>query len=189
MAQSIESYIDSHKTDVDKWLVALFGLYVSKCYETDKTAAQYVNSGRVCSDARRIHKVLEVLRHYNLIDDCRTAYGNRHYGYSSRYDKDSYDILVNREAFLKMAPQYAEPHEFDTTPPDKSTDRVKGYPTIDNLTYQGRLHLFFNPDVKEGNVEHFYNLIQLDGFNPLVIKEIRFTPKDVKKQIEILDSK
>ncbi|MFO7895391.1 MAG: hypothetical protein R6U84_00470 [Candidatus Cloacimonadales bacterium] len=41
-----------------------------------------------------------------------------------------------------------------------------------------RLDLFFNPDLKQNNVEHFYNLIQLDGFNPLVIKEILFSIKD-----------
>lgn len=38
-----------------------------------------------------------------------------------------------------------------------------------------RKDLLFNPDVQEGNVEQFYNLIQLDGFNPLVIKEKRFS--------------
>ncbi len=37
-----------------------------------------------------------------------------------------------------------------------------------------RNDLFFNPDVKENNVEQFYDLIQLDGFNPLVIRETRF---------------
>jgi hypothetical protein len=37
-----------------------------------------------------------------------------------------------------------------------------------------RCDLFFNPDVADNNVLQFYNLIQLDGFNPLVIKESRF---------------
>ena len=41
-----------------------------------------------------------------------------------------------------------------------------------------RNDLFFNPDVKESNVVHFSNLIQLDGFNPLVIKETRFKVKE-----------
>ncbi len=41
-----------------------------------------------------------------------------------------------------------------------------------------RCDLFFNPDVKDSNIKHFYNLIQLDGFNPLVIKEIRFSPNN-----------
>ncbi|MFW6389869.1 MAG: hypothetical protein ACOCZT_02015, partial [Halanaerobiales bacterium] len=34
---------------------------------------------------------------------------------------------------------------------------------------------FFNPEVKEYNIKTFVNLIQLDGYNPLVIKGSRFT--------------
>lgn len=49
-----------------------------------------------------------------------------------------------------------------------------------------RCDLFFNPDVQKGNVEHFYNLIQLDGFNPLVIKEKRFSIVDSEKLRNIL---
>ncbi|GFO67227.1 hypothetical protein GMLC_08060 [Geomonas limicola] len=40
-----------------------------------------------------------------------------------------------------------------------------------------RSDLFFNPDVRDTNVICFYNLIQLDGFNPLVLKEVRFRSK------------
>ncbi|MBN2830109.1 MAG: cellobiose phosphorylase [Candidatus Cloacimonetes bacterium] len=49
-----------------------------------------------------------------------------------------------------------------------------------------RSDLFFNPDVKDSNIEHFYNLIQLDGFNPLVIKEIRFAVKYVENLESVL---
>jgi hypothetical protein len=50
-----------------------------------------------------------------------------------------------------------------------------------------RNDLFFNPDVKENNVVQFYNLIQLDGFNPLVIKETRFSLKDEVKVKPLLN--
>jgi hypothetical protein len=49
-----------------------------------------------------------------------------------------------------------------------------------------RCDLFFNPDVREGNLLQFFNLIQLDGFNPLVIKEIRFSCPEASKLDEIL---
>ena len=32
-----------------------------------------------------------------------------------------------------------------------------------------RSDIFFNPEVKEDNIERFFNLVQLDGFNPLVV--------------------
>jgi len=52
-----------------------------------------------------------------------------------------------------------------------------------------RNDLLFNPDVKEDNVEQFYNLVQLDGFNPLVIKETRFRLKEVQKLSSVLGKK
>lgn len=41
-----------------------------------------------------------------------------------------------------------------------------------------RSDLFFNPDVRTDNLDQFVNLIQLDGFNPLVIKETSYRVKD-----------
>lgn len=38
-----------------------------------------------------------------------------------------------------------------------------------------RLDVWFNPDVKEENVITFFNLLQLDGFNPLVVKPASFS--------------
>ncbi|MFO7810361.1 MAG: hypothetical protein R6V47_03195 [Candidatus Delongbacteria bacterium] len=49
-----------------------------------------------------------------------------------------------------------------------------------------RNDLFFNPDVRENNVFQFYKLIQLDGFNPLVIRETRFDVKDDVKLRSLL---
>ncbi|WP_460055967.1 hypothetical protein [Spirochaeta dissipatitropha] len=37
-----------------------------------------------------------------------------------------------------------------------------------------RNDLFVNPDLKDHNVRHFYNMIQLDGFNPLLIKPVKY---------------
>lgn len=45
-----------------------------------------------------------------------------------------------------------------------------------DINQNRRSDLFFNPDIGAANIEHFYNLIQLDGFNPLVLKEVRFVP-------------
>ena len=37
-----------------------------------------------------------------------------------------------------------------------------------------RCDLYFNPEVRDKNLAQFYDLIQVDGYNPLVIKELRF---------------
>jgi len=58
------------------------------------------------------------------------------------------------------------------------TPYSQGNGNFRDVNQNRRCDLFFDPDGQEGNVEHFYNLIQLDGFNPLVIKEIHFTVKD-----------
>lgn len=49
-----------------------------------------------------------------------------------------------------------------------------------------RCDLFFNPAVGDTNVIQFYDLIQLDGFNPLIIKETHFTISDTARRDEIL---
>lgn len=49
-----------------------------------------------------------------------------------------------------------------------------------------RCDLFFNPDVKDTNLVQFYDLIQVDGFNPLVIKELRFGITDPDRLNAIL---
>lgn len=48
-----------------------------------------------------------------------------------------------------------------------------------DINQNRRSDLFFNPDIRESNVEHFYNLIQLDGYNPLVLKEILYAVEDL----------
>jgi len=55
------------------------------------------------------------------------------------------------------------------------TNYSQGNANFRDINQNRRSDLFFNPDIHEDNVEYFYNLIQLDGFNPLVLKEIRFT--------------
>ncbi|MBU1867023.1 MAG: hypothetical protein KKD13_00940, partial [Candidatus Margulisbacteria bacterium] len=38
-----------------------------------------------------------------------------------------------------------------------------------DINQNRRNDLFFNPEIKESNIVRFFNLIQLDGFNPLVV--------------------
>ena len=55
-----------------------------------------------------------------------------------------------------------------------------------DINQNRRSDLFFNPDVQSGNLEHFVNLIQLDGFNPLVIKEVKYSLEDVSRGRDVL---
>lgn len=42
-----------------------------------------------------------------------------------------------------------------------------------------RNDVFFNPDIKDFNILNFYNLIQADGYNPLILKGVKFKLKEV----------
>ena len=66
------------------------------------------------------------------------------------------------------------------------THYSQGNGNFRDVNQNRRCDLFFNPDVREGNVKHFYDLIQLDGFNPLVIREVRYTNNYVEKVNSIL---
>jgi hypothetical protein len=50
-----------------------------------------------------------------------------------------------------------------------------------DLNQNRRNDLWFNPEIKEENIVDLLNLIQLDGFNPLVIKGTSFTITDESK--------
>lgn len=62
-----------------------------------------------------------------------------------------------------------------------------------DINQNRRSDLFFNPAIGSDNIEYFYNLIQPDGFNPLVLKETSFkvTDKDklINELIAVIDSK
>ncbi len=43
-----------------------------------------------------------------------------------------------------------------------------------DINQNRRLDVIFNPKIKDYNIKHFMNLIQLDGYNPLSVKETGF---------------
>ncbi len=43
-----------------------------------------------------------------------------------------------------------------------------------DINQNRRNDLFFNPDVNSSNIQRFFNLIQLDGFNPLVVLPTKY---------------
>ena len=137
MAQSTESYIAAHQDDVDKWLLDFFGHYIRRNLKGFET----VNSDRICSDARRVHKMLEVLRHYNLMSSCQITHTPYRYGYKTT---SSYNITMDVKAFKKVAKQYAEPFNFGTKAPLHNADRVSGYPKIAVINSRGLIHYYFN---------------------------------------------
>ena len=66
------------------------------------------------------------------------------------------------------------------------TNYSQGNGNFRDVNQNRRNDLFFNPDVGSGNIEHFYNLIQLDGFNPLIVKPSSFRTKNKQKLNRIL---
>ncbi len=74
-------------------------------------------------------------------------------------------------------------NDFRLTP----TPYSQGNGNYRDINQNRRSDLLFNPDVGAHNVEYFYNLIQLDGFNPLVLKETRFDINDRQQLDSVLD--
>lgn len=66
------------------------------------------------------------------------------------------------------------------------TPYSQGNGNFRDVNQNRRSDVWFNPEVGDGNVRQFYDLIQLDGFNPLVIKELRFAVADPSRRDEIL---
>jgi len=52
-----------------------------------------------------------------------------------------------------------------------------------------RNDIFFNPEIKDFNILYFYNLQQADGYNPLVLKGLKFRLKEAHYLKDILKGK
>jgi hypothetical protein len=54
-----------------------------------------------------------------------------------------------------------------------------------DINQNRRNDLFFNPDVNSSNIQRFFNLIQLDGFNPLIVLPSKYfiASKDTAEKI------
>ncbi|OGB86825.1 hypothetical protein A3H38_01710 [candidate division WOR-1 bacterium RIFCSPLOWO2_02_FULL_46_20] len=50
-----------------------------------------------------------------------------------------------------------------------------------DINQNRRNDIFFNPEIGEENIIHFFNLIQLDGFNPLVVLGIKYFIKSEER--------
>jgi len=133
MAISIERYISKNENEVSKWICNLYSKYIFRILSKDER--KEVLLSEVCHDERRKHKVLEVLRHLNVIS--HSVY--------SEYKKD-FSLTVNHEKFLETAHEYAEPFKFEIKVPDKETDRVLGYPTLNNISKKGLIDIYLNLD-------------------------------------------
>ena len=67
-----------------------------------------------------------------------------------------------------------------------ATNYSQGNGNFRDVNQNRRNDLLINPDVQESNVEHFFNLIQLDGFNPLIVKPTSFSVRNRKALDRVL---
>ncbi len=74
-------------------------------------------------------------------------------------------------------------NDFRLTP----TPWSQGNGNFRDVNQNRRCDLFYNPEVGADNVKQFADLIQLDGFNPLVVKETRFQIQHLDQVSGILD--
>ena len=183
MAISIESYINSNEQTVNKWLINLFSKYVEKLLLKKEDTTVYLDY--VCRDDRRVHKCREVLIHYGLIEKIEWKAAGGSY-FARQASKDWYLITLNHQAFLEMAPKFAEPFAFELKAPEKSTDRIKGYPTLDNIDMKGILHIYLNPDeyvIYDRMETHMNTYSYKKGAEPR--RCVRVYPKNLESDAEL----
>jgi hypothetical protein len=175
MAQSIEAYISCNQKLTTQWLVRTLGYYARNTIEFDTALERSINSNYICSDARRTHKMIEVLRHYNLIDSA--CWQSDAYRFGCRQG-GHYELHINHKAFRKIGKQYGERYDFKTIAPKSGMDRVKSYPTIQAVSLEGVIHYVFNQNQYE-----LFDRIEPEGKeNP---RRIRLYPKSLEKKAEM----
>ncbi len=67
-----------------------------------------------------------------------------------------------------------------------ATPYSQGNGNFRDVNQNRRNDIFVNPKVASTNLEVFFNLLQLDGFNPLVVNPLRFSvPKDILNRLDL----
>jgi hypothetical protein len=123
-----------------------------------------------------------------LSEDIKTGSGIKEFNlYSQQTYLDNilrggYPITFNSgEIFYVYSRKHGDPerdyNKFQLSP----TYLSQGNGNYRDLNQNRRNDIWFNPEVKDGNLVSLLNLIQLDGFNPLVVKGTGFTIKDEQK--------
>jgi len=143
----------------------------SKERENRETIDSLTQPGFICSR----EAVLDQYARQNFLDNTlrgglpQTLTGKRHSTTLHFYSRKHGDLERDYNDF-RLAP----------------TPFSQGNGNFRDVNQNRRSDLLFNPDVGAENVEQFCNLIQLDGFNPLVVKETGFRLKDKQKLNELL---
>lgn len=168
--------IIGHASSIED-LNALIPLIASHSY-VDKKARMNVELIEQLSQHNFICSSIPALNQYarqNFLDNVMRG----GFPYTLRGNETSFTLHLFSRKHGDLERDY---NDYRLTP----TNYSQGNGNFRDVNQNRRNDLFFNPDVQDKNVEYFYNLIQLDGFNPLVLKETRFQVSDYGKLKSIL---
>ena len=104
--------------------------------------------------------------------------------------RGGYPVIFKKENFKTVFYIYARKHgdlerdynNFLLSP----TYFSQGNGNFRDINQNRRMDNWFYPEIEDENIITFFNLIQTDGFNPLVLKEVVFHLKDIKGLISNL---
>ncbi len=143
----------------------------ARCKENRELIAKLTQNNFICSQ----EPVFDHYTRMNFLDNALRG----GFPYTIKGKKSSTTLYLYSRKHGDLERDY---NDYRLTP----TPYSQGNGNFRDVNQNRRCDLLFNPEVREGNLEHFYNLIQLDGFNPLVIKEVRFTVRDENELHSVL---
>ncbi len=170
------------KQNENKKLYALSGYMRSL---KDLNASLKRLSSPVYIESKRIENMKLI---NNLLEDVRTSTSSKEFNlYSQQTYLDNilrggYPVIFGQEkTFYLYSRKHGDPerdyNRFQISP----TYLSQGNGNYRDLNQNRRNEIWFNPKIKEKDLLSLFNLIQLDGFNPLVIKGSGFILQDTQK--------
>ena len=136
-------------------------------------------------EAKRIENIKLIKELTQDINTCSSSQEFNLYARQTYLDnilRGGYPLTFNsKETFYSYSRKHGDPerdyNRFQISP----TYLSQGNGNYRDLNQNRRNDIWFNPMIKEENVISLLNLIQLDGFNPLVLKGSSFIIKDGQK--------
>lgn len=179
------------KAGADKTIVSLFG-YARDIDQLKNIKAKVLKTGFIDAKAKRNQEIIDEIKNFALtvsssnefnlyaqhtfLDNVlrgglpislKTSEGNVAFNVYSRKHGD----LERDYNFFTLAPTFFS----------------QGNGNYRDVNQNRRNDVWFNSDVKESHLINFLNLVQADGYNPLIVKGTSFTVKDQGKLNQLID--
>jgi hypothetical protein len=166
----------------EKQIYALAG-YARSLEELNRLTDRIIKPGYIPKKQSQNREVIEELQQNITTKSAQPAFNlYAKQTYLDNIIRGGYPVIFKTESensvFYLYSRKHGDPERDYNKFHIEATYFSQGNGNFRDTNQNRRCDLWFNPEIREENVVYFFSLLQADGFNPLVVKGMRFALKD-----------